>query len=82
MAECLTAITCLNPCSNGMTIEFIVNLIEKNCQKGLNPCSNGMTIESWTAKKSWPPASLNPCSNGMTIEYTGTNTYETDTQMS
>ena len=34
----------LNPCSNGMTIEYevIYNVLLND---GLNPCSNGMTIE-------------------------------------
>ena len=43
-------IECLNPCSNGMTIEFQV---EHSCRGGycLNPCSNGMTIESYLDEK-------------------------------
>ena len=35
----------LNPCSNGMTIEFEVGAAAYEHNKSLNPCSNGMTIE-------------------------------------
>ncbi len=35
----------LNPCSNGMTIEYFSKI--NGCVGiSLNPCSNGMTIES------------------------------------
>ena len=35
----------LNPCSNGMTIEFLHGENKSRCNAGLNPCSNGITIE-------------------------------------
>ncbi len=40
----------LNPCSNGMTIEYSTRY-RWRCHFGiLNPCSNGMTIEFAEAK--------------------------------
>ena len=58
----------LNPCYNGMTIEWIKKQVVLFV-KSLNPCYNGMTIEySLVGHFIWP-ACLNPCYNGMTIEY-------------
>ncbi len=34
----------LNPCSNGIAIEF-VNVLLQSLHPGLNPCSNGIAIE-------------------------------------
>ena len=39
------AVLCLNPCSNGMKIEFVLPLVTCHLQTSLNPCSNGMKIE-------------------------------------
>ena len=36
---------CLNPCSNGMKIEYGNWDIMAQTDKCLNPCSNGMKIE-------------------------------------
>ena len=36
---------CLNPCSNGMKIEFLVRAARILPSSSLNPCSNGMKIE-------------------------------------
>ena len=38
-------VPCLNPCSNGMKIEFVQRLITARMLLCLNPCSNGMKIE-------------------------------------
>ena len=38
----------LNPCYNGMTIEFGARRQGQDKGMGLNPCYNGMTIESMT----------------------------------
>ena len=43
---------CLNPCSNGMTIEYEVSPASQWYILCLNPCSNGMTIESVNANDS------------------------------
>ena len=40
-----TASEGLNPCSNGMKIEFIPLLTPITVIRSLNPCSNGMKIE-------------------------------------
>ena len=40
-----TVYECLNPCSNGMTIESSWKVADEGTSGSLNPCSNGMTIE-------------------------------------
>ncbi len=70
MVLLLTALTSLNPCSNGMMIELTHLSTMVFGLRCLNPCSNGMMIEPAAPPKPLRRERLNPCSNGMMIEPT------------
>ena len=66
----------LNPCCNGMKIEFN-SLTCEGPQNCFNPCSNGMKIEYSTGTRRFRlGACLNPCSNGMKIEFVDVTSFE------
>ena len=45
MPTVLKSFSCLNPCSNGMKIEFSLPMVMVGGHRCLNPCCNGMKIE-------------------------------------
>ena len=58
----------LNPCSNGMPLNRLLQSGILMPKKSLNPCSNGMPLNKWGRKKNEKGEDgLNPCSNGMPL---------------
>ena len=67
----------LNPCCNGMKIEYVAQLCEERWQPSLKPCCNGMKIEYLKMEVIYGNIeSLNPCCNGMKIEFVDVTSFE------